>query len=125
MPVRFTIDHDKRFVEGRVEGEIRLEDFEDFLDALVVQGALPYRKLVDSRAAVSALSEHDIMMLGARMSAYSNNLEPRGAIAFIVARPSPDNVPSRVINLAPAERPARVFMSEEKAREWLEQQPKT
>jgi hypothetical protein len=125
MPVRFTIDHDKRFVEARAEGETGLEDLENFLDALVVRGALPYRKLIDSRGATSTFSDHDIMMLGARMSAYSRNLEPRGAIAFIVASPSPDNVPSRAINLAPAERPARVFLSEDKAREWLEKQPKT
>src|SRR5690242_6955615 len=119
MTVRFTIDHDKRYVEAWAEAETRLEDFEDFLDAIVVQGALPYRKLIDSRNAVGKLNDHDIMMLGARLSAYTSNLEPRGAIAFIIASPAPTSIPTRVINLAQAERPARVFLSENEAREWL------
>ena len=123
MPVRFTINHDKRYVEAHAEGETGLEDFEQFLDAIVVQGALPYRKLVDSRRAIGRLSDHDIMMLGARMSAYTSNLEPRGAIAFIVATPSPSNLPTRVVNLARADRSAKVFLDEDDARKWLAAQP--
>ena len=123
MPVRFTIDHDKRFVEARAEGETGLEDLENFLDALVVRGALPYRKLIDSRRAVGTLNDHDIMMLGARMSAYSSALGRRGAIAFVVASPAPRSIPTRVVNLAPAERPARVFRSVDEARKWLAEQP--
>ena len=123
MPVRYTIDHDKRYVEARAEGEIGLDDFEEFLDAIVVQGALPYRKLIDSRGAVGKLGDDDIMMLGARMNAYSGSLERRGAIAFIVATPAPASIPSRVINLARADRPARVFLSEDEARKWLAAQP--
>jgi hypothetical protein len=125
MPVRFTIDHGKRHVEVMAEGETRLEDFEDFLDAMVVQGALPYRKLVDTRAAVGRLSDDDIMMLGARMTAYTTSLGPRGAIAFVVATPPPSSIPTRVINLDRADRPARVFPSEDEARKWLAAQPET
>jgi hypothetical protein len=123
MPVRFTIDHDKRYVEARAEGEIGLEDFEDFLDAIVVQGALAYRKLIDTRRAIGKLSDDDIMMLGARMSAYTSGLGPRGAIAFVVASPAPSSIPTRVINLARADRPARVFRSVDEARKWLADQP--
>jgi hypothetical protein len=123
MPVRFTIDHDKRYVEARADGETGLEDFENFLDTIVVQGALAYRKLVDTRGATSTLSEHDIMMMGARMSAYTASLGRRGAIAFVVASPSPDNIPTRVVNLARADRPAQVFQSVDKARKWLAEQP--
>src|ERR1700754_382897 len=63
MPIRFTIDHAKRHVEARAEGETGLAHFEDFLDAIVVQGALPYRKLFDSRKAIGKLSDDDVMML--------------------------------------------------------------
>ena len=41
MPVEFTINHDKRYVEARAVGETTREDIENFLDAVVVQGALP------------------------------------------------------------------------------------
>jgi hypothetical protein len=125
VPIRYHIDHDKRYVEARAEGETGLEDFENFLDAIVLQGALPYRKLIDSRRAVATLSDHDIMMLGARMSAYSNDLGPRGAIAFVVASRAPHSIPTRVVNLARADRPAKVFRSEDEARKWLAEQPET
>jgi hypothetical protein len=83
MPIHFRIDHDKHYVEARAEGETGLEDVEKFLDAVVLQGALPYRKLFDGRLAVAVYNDNDIMMLGAHMSAYAANLEPRGAVAFI------------------------------------------
>ena len=123
MPIHFTIDHDKRCVEARAEGETGLEDVENFLDAIVLQSALPYRKLFDGRRSVAKYNDHDLMMLGARMSAYASNLGPRGAIAFIVASPAPASIPTRVINLAPANRPAKVFRSEDEARKWLADQP--
>jgi len=123
MPIRFTIDHAKRHVEARAEGETGLADFEDFLDAIVVQGALPYRKLFDSRHAVGRLSDDDVMMLGARMSAYTKGLGPLGAIAFVVAGAAPSSFASRVVNLSAADRPAKVFQSEDEARKWLAGQP--
>jgi hypothetical protein len=123
MPIRFTIDHAKRHVEARAEGETGLADFEDFLDAVVVQGALPYRKLFDSRHAIGRLTDDDIMMLGARMSAYTKGLGPLDAIAFVVAGAAPSSIASRVVNLAAADRPARVFHSEDEARKWLAGQP--
>jgi hypothetical protein len=123
MSVRFTIDHDKRYVEARAEGKTGLEDFEGFLDAIVVQGALTYRKLIDTRQAIGTLNDEDIMMLGARMNAYASSLGPRGAIAFVVASPAPSSIPTRVINLARADRPARVFRSIDEARKWLADQP--
>ena len=123
MPIRFTIDHARRHVEARAEGETTLEDFENFLDAIVVQGALPYRKLFDSRQAIGRLSDDDIMMLGARMSAYTKDLGPRGAIAFIVASDAPSSFATRIVNLARSDRPAKVFRSEDQARTWLAGQP--
>jgi hypothetical protein len=125
MPIRFTIDHAKRHVEARAEGETGLAHFEDFLDAIVVQGALPYRKLFDSRKAVGKLSDDDVMMLGARMSAYTRGLGPIGAIAFVVASAAPSSFATRVVNLAASDRPARVFHSEDEARKWLAEQPET
>ena len=123
MPVHFTIDHDKRHVEAKAEGETGLEDIEKFLDDIVVQGALPYRKLIDSRRAVGTLNDHDIMMLGARMSAYASNLEPRGAVAIIAPNQEASDLAKRFINLAASKRPAKIFLSEDEARKWLAAQP--
>ena len=123
MPVHFTIDHDKRHVEARAEGETGLEDIEKFLDAIVLQGALPYRKLFDGRLSIAKYDDHDLMMLGARMSAYASNLEPRGAAAFIVPDEAASDLAKRFINLAKVKHPVRIFLSEDDARKWLAAQP--
>ena len=125
MPVHFTIDHDKRYVEARAEGETGLEDIEKFLDAVVVQGALPYRKLFDGRLAIPKYVDlnNDVMMLGARMSAYASNLEPRGAVAIIAPNQEASDLAKRFINLAASKRPAKIFLSEDEARKWLAAQP--
>jgi hypothetical protein len=123
MPIHFAIDHDKRYVEARAEGETGLEDVETFLDAVVLQGALPYRKLFDGRLAVAVYNDNDIMMLGARMSAYAANLEPRGAVAFIAAREAASDLAKRFLNLSKSSRPGQVFLEEGLARKWLAVQP--
>jgi hypothetical protein len=123
MPIHFTIDHDRRYVEARAEGETGLEDVEKFLDAVVLQGALPYRKLFDGRLAVAVYNDNDIMMLGARMSAYASNLEPRGAVAFIAGSEAASDLAKRFLNLSKSSRPGKVFLEEEPAREWLAAQP--
>jgi hypothetical protein len=123
MPIHFTIDHDKRYVEARAEGETGREDIENFLDAVVLQGALPYRKLFDGRLAIAVYNDNDIMMLGARMSAYASNLEPRGAVAFIAANEAASDLAKRFLNLSKSSRPGKVFLEEEPARQWLAAQP--
>jgi len=123
LPIHFTIDHDKRYVEARAEGETGLEDIETFLDAVVLQGALPYRKLFDGRLAIAKYNDNDVMMLGARMSAYASNLEPRGPVAFIVPDEAASDLAKRFINLAKVKHPVRIFLSEDEARKWLAAQP--
>ncbi len=123
MPIHFTIDHDRRYVEARAEGETTREDVEKFLDAVVLQGALPYRKLFDGRLAVARYDDSDVMMLGARMSAYASNLEPRGAVAFIAPNEAAADLAKRFVNLSKSSRPARVFLAEDAARKWLALQP--
>ena len=123
MPIHFTIDHDKRYVKARAEGETGLADVEKFLDAVVVQNALPYKKLFDGRRAIAKYNDSDVMMLGARMSAYASNFERRGAAAFIVPDEAASDLAKRFINLAKVEHPVRIFLSEDEARQWLAAQP--
>jgi hypothetical protein len=68
-------------------------------------------------------NDNDVMMLGARMSAYAANLEPRGAVAFIAANEAAADLGKRFLNLSKSSRPAQVFLEEEPAREWLAAQP--
>jgi hypothetical protein len=121
MPIRFTIDHVKRFVHARAEGEITLTDIEDFSDAVMVENAMPYRKLFDGRGAFGKYDDHDMMMLAARVSAYAA-VEKRGALALVPA-PEYFEMAARFINLGKSDRPARVFVEPDEALRWLEEQP--
>jgi hypothetical protein len=122
VPITFTVDHARRLVEVKAEGVVDLKDVEAFLDAIVVQDLLPYRKLFNGRTATAKYVEADVMMLGARISAYAANMGPRGAVAFISGSKEAFELASRFINLGKSGRPAKAFMSETEARKWLEEQ---
>jgi len=124
MPVRFTIDHDKRYVTVRATGVVLLDEVLDYFDALVTQNAMPYRKLFDAREAQPQLSDDDVMVLGARVSAYAE-MEPRGPIATIAPPGAAADVIRRFMNLGGAARAIRLFDSIDEAREWLAGQPET
>src|ERR1700738_710963 len=83
MPMHFNIDHARRFLDVKGSGDMVLQDVTDYFDALVIEGGLPYRKLIDLRGVVPRMSDDDIMVLGARVSAYAH-LEPRGRRAAIL-----------------------------------------
>ena len=65
MPIRYHIDHAKRFVHVEADGDIFVQEVLDYYDALVVQGAMPYPKLWDATKAVLKFSDDDLMTLGA------------------------------------------------------------
>ncbi len=117
MPISATIDHDKRFVTVQASGHIVLQDVFDYFDRLVTEGAMPYAKLVDARAAEPALSDDDVLMIKARISAYAV-YDPRGPIAVVVSEETRDLV-RRLLNIDAA-RPAMLFTSSLAARRWLQ-----
>lgn len=126
MPINFTIDHDRRHVEAVCDGDVALKDIEDFLDAIVVQGAIAYRKLFDGRRAIPKYTDinEDLMLLAARISAYASHMERRGALALIAGDIKSQELAARFLNLGkPASRPGRAFIDEREARRWLAEQP--
>lgn len=122
MPIRFTIDHASRFVHAVADGVVTLKDMEDYLDQVVVQGALPYRKLWDCSNVLYQYDDGDMMAIGARISAYGS-LGSRGPIAIVAITPEAIDASLRYANLGGAKRPAKVFQSEAEARKWLQGQP--
>lgn len=120
MPVRFTIDDARRFVHATAEDKVTLDDIETFLDAVLVAGALPYRKLFDGRTAYGPYTDEDLMRLAARISAYAS-VGKRGAAAIVPSRDYYE-LAARFINLS-KDGPARVFLDVEEAQRWLAAQP--
>jgi hypothetical protein len=118
VPLRFAIDHAQRLVHVQTEGTVHLADILDYLDAVAVKEAMPYAKLFDASGADFVLSDDDVMVLGARVSAYAE-LEPRGPVAIVVDSEKANTLARRFANLGGAKRPARVFRDADEACEWL------
>lgn len=123
MPITWTISEAERFVSARAEGLVTLQDVEALLDDIVVKEALAYRKLFDGRGSFGKYDDHDVLLLGARISAY-NSLNLTGAAAIVVGTPEQRDVALRFANIGKAKRPVRVFYSPEEARAWLDTDPK-
>jgi hypothetical protein len=120
MPIKWTISHAEKRVLIKTEGAVGLPDVEAYLDDLVTKGAMGYAKLFDASEISPVASDHDVMMLGARMQAYISTLKG-GPLAFVVATPEARLIVERYINLAAgAERPVRVFKTAAEAAAWLD-----
>jgi hypothetical protein len=118
LPVDYQISRDKELVTVRAHGVVVLEEILDYLDAVVVQDAMAYPKLFDAREAEPELSDDDIMVLGARVSAYAA-YDPRGPIAAIAGSKETSAILQRFMNLGGADRPMQLFTSIDEARAWL------
>ena len=123
MPIKVKIDHAKRWVEAVAEGELSLEDIEEFLDAVIVGDALPYRKLFDGRTSHGKYTDEEVMRLAARISAYAS-MGRRGALA-LVSPVQYFELAARVLNLDKRDMPGRAFVDLDEARAWLDAQPET
>jgi hypothetical protein len=123
MPIRWTISREERLVVATTEGIVTLKDVEAYLDALVVADAMPYAKLFDASDIDPRASDDDVMMLGARMSAYGATL-PGGPLAFVVTTRLAREFIDRYLNLTAAPRPVSIFPTAEEARSWLDAQPR-
>jgi hypothetical protein len=119
LPLHIDIDHARRLVHTKAEGVVILQEILDCFDAVVIQNSLPYAKLFDASGAEFTLSDDDMMVLGARVSAYGS-MEPRGPIALIVGSDQTGALGRRFANLGGASRPLKIFRSVEEGRKWLE-----
>lgn len=122
MPITWTISHADRLVTMKAEGPVTLEEAEEYLDDIVINDAMPYRKLVDCTAMHTNVGDDEMMQLGARMRAYVATLQG-GPLAFVVTKPDVLDYVRRYINLAMgATRPVKIFTTVDEARRWLDAQ---
>ncbi len=120
MPIKWTISHAEKRVTVKSDGEVGLADIEAYFDDLVTHGAMAYAKLFDATNLAPIVSDHDVMMLGARVQAYVKTTAA-GPVAFVVASPEARVIVERYINLSTgAGRPVRVFKTVAEARVWLD-----
>ena len=118
MSVTWKISHPDRLVTVLGEGSIVLQDVERYLDDVVVSDALSYAKIFDMGTAAWALSDTDMLVLGARIRAYPS-LGKFGPLAIIAASDAQNQHAQMFANLADVERPLRIFRTHGEARKWL------
>src|SRR5258708_7814504 len=119
MPLKWKIDHAECLVTVTAEGEVTVEQTEEYLDAIVVADAMPYAKLFDAGTMVLQLSDDDMMLLGARMSAYSSAFDTAGPLAFVATTLAVEGFAKRFLNVASVQRPSKICKTVEEAKIWL------
>lgn len=120
MALRWEIRHDLELVDSVAEGPVTREELEAHLDDVVIQNALRYKKLFDGTMLVPAYDDNDVLMMGARLSAYTANFD-NGPLALVGTRPEVVEAFRRFVNISPSDRPAAVFADRASALAWLEE----
>lgn len=120
MPLRWTIDHSRKFVHIVVaDGPLTLADMEEHFDAIAVADAMGYAKLFDATRFQPVYSDDDVMAMGARLSAYTAAMAS-GPLAVVGNDPALEVAFRRFTNVSPSQRPAALFRTEAAARAWLD-----
>jgi hypothetical protein len=119
VPITWKIRAEERLVDARADGPVTLQDITDYLDAVVVANAQPYAKLFDAGTMELNLTDDEMMLLGARMSAYSSAFAEAGPLAFVATTLAVEGFAKRFLNVSSVRRPAKLFKTVEQARAWL------
>ena len=120
MPVTWTISHQAELVLAVCRDKVGLTDIQDYLDAVVVEDALPYRKIFDITHGELGLDDTDMMALGARIRAYAATSK-MGPLALVASTPAAYERARLYMALAGADRPMQVFRELHQARKWLDE----
>jgi len=118
MPLRWEILHPQKFIHIVAEGPVTLKEMEDHFDAIAVETAMSYAKLFDATLIEPKYDDHDVLMMGARLSAYTATLES-GPLAVVGRGVELETAFRRFVNISPSNRPAALFKTEAQARAWL------
>ena len=121
MPVTWTISHPSRLVIAVAKESVGLQDMQDYLDDVMVAGAMPYRKIFDLSNGTLDLNDQDMMMLGARIRAYAAATR-MGPLAIVASTPKSYESAQHYMALANADRAMQLFKELHVARKWLDQQ---
>jgi hypothetical protein len=118
MPLRWEILHPQKLVHIVAEGPVTLKEMEDHFDAIMVADAMPYAKLFDATRAEPLYTDADVLMMGARLSAYTSTVAS-GPLAVVGTDEMVQSAFKRFVNISPSKRPAELFKTEAAARAWL------
>jgi len=119
VPITWRILAEERLVSARADGPVTLQEIFNYLDAVIVGDAQSYAKLFDAGSMVLALSDDEMMALGARMSAYSGAFAEAGPLAIVASTLVAEGFAKRFLNVSSVRRPAKLFRTVDQAKAWL------
>ena len=121
MPLTWNIDTGQRLMTMVTDGDVTFAEVNACLDAHADGDTLSYRKLYDGSRGYTSMTPEELMAIGWRIRNYHGSAKV-GPLAVVFAPDKMEQM-SRIMGmLASADRPMRVFVDVEKAREWLSKQ---
>jgi len=122
MSLLWKIDPQQRIMTMVTDGDVTFAEVNACLDAHATGDTLTYRKLFDGSRGSTSMSQEELLAIGWRIRNYHQSAKV-GPLAAVFA-PDEMELMSRILGmLAVADRPMRVFVDGEKARQWLDKQP--
>jgi hypothetical protein len=121
MALHWTIDRQNRQMTALAAGEVTRAEVEGFLDAIMANQALGYRKLFDASGAGTSMVADDFIALGVRMRSMHFH-GAMGPLAIVVPAERAEALDRMFGMIAAADRPMRMFRDVEQAQRWLEEQ---
>ena len=121
MPLDWTLDPDSRLMVAVATGDVTRREVETYLDAIIANGALAYRKVFDASQGDTSMTAEDILPLAVRMRSF-HDLGQMGPLAIILPPGRGKRLHRAVGILAVAERPMRIFDDPARAYRWVAKQ---
>lgn len=122
MALHWTVSHPHRLVLAIARNGITFDDVDRYLTAMVVERALPYRKLFDLSFAAEPMALEDIGRLAERARHFEGDYA-LGPVAIVTGNEETYQGALRYADQAMARRPLTVFRDIREARQWLDGQP--
>ncbi len=117
MPLRWTIDHDERSLTAVADGNLTTTDVQPYLEQVVVEAAMPYRKMFDLSAPGVSLAIEAMQALGRSMRRFARE-GAMGLLALVVGGHSHRQA-ALFADGAGAHRPVQILRDRVQAQQWL------
>lgn len=120
MALDWSIDHGRRRVVATLQRTTTEEELYRFLGEVIAEGAMPYGKIFDARAATRWITPSRIGPIAATARLYDRmGLGTVGPLAVVVADEAANARAQEFARLSDAARAVRIFTDPEQAEAWL------
>lgn len=123
MSLVWTIDTESHLMVAVANGEVTRVDVENYLDAIIANQALTYRKVFDASKGKTAMTADELLPVGVRVRSFHASGK-MGPLAIVVPPGRGRRLARTFGMLAVADRPMQVFDQTAQAYRWIEKQAK-